>query len=262
MSSLLARRLLLVALAPLGACATVARPSLAPIVTDRPDFTESSETVPRGMRQLESGGSITREGGDREVALGEGLLRVGLSNRTELRLGLNSYNFSRTGGLRVRGHDDASIGAKVRLLAGGATGSARPAVALIVATSLPTGASPYRVHQLQPEVKLTSAWDLTDRVAFASNLNYAWVREPQLAYGIAAASGSLSIGLTERVGSYVEYYGFVPTTAQAPRSHFGNGGLTMLISDNLQLDGRVGTQLARAGRSREYFFGLGLSRRW
>ncbi len=42
-----------------------------PLVTDRPDFTESAETVAPGLFQLESGYTFTRRGDDKEHALGE-----------------------------------------------------------------------------------------------------------------------------------------------------------------------------------------------
>jgi len=256
------RTLLSLALVPLAACATTARRGLEPLVTDRPDFTESSETVERGLIQLESGGTFARAGGERAGSIGEALFRVGLAPRTELRVGLNSYAIARTQGSTVRGIEDASLGAKIKLLQGGEPGSVRPTVAVILATSLPTGATPFRSSKLQPEVKFTGAWDLNERVAFSSNLNYSWIREEFESYGEAAATASFGIGLTERLGSYVEYYGFFPRIEGSERSHFANGGLTFGITPNLQLDARAGSQVARRDEGPSYFFGLGISRRW
>jgi hypothetical protein len=253
---------LAVLLAPLAACATASRVNVGPLVTDRPDFTESSETVDRGLVQLESGGTFSRDGDERAGSFGEALFRVGIAERTELRVGLNSYAISRVSGSTSRVLEDASLGAKVKLLQGGDVGSARPTVAVIVASSLPTGASPFRSNKLQPEIKLTGAWDLTERVAFSTNLNHAWVRERFESYGESSATASFGIGVTERVGSYVEYYGFFPRFDGAERTHFANGGLTYGFTDDLQLDGRIGSQLGRRADGPSYFVGLGISRRW
>lgn len=257
-----ARVFALVALLPLAACATANRAGLEPLVTDRPDFTESSETVARGLVQLESGGTFSREGDERAGSVGEALFRIGLAERAELRVGLNSYAISRVAGSTLRGLEDASLGAKIKLLQGGDVGSARPTVAVIVGSTLPTGATPFRAAKLQPEVKLTGAWDLTERVAFSTNLNHAWVRDRFDSYGESSATASFGIGVTERVGSYVEYYGFFPRFDGAERTHFANGGFTYGLTNDLQLDWRVGSQLRRRDDGPSYFVGVGLSRRW
>lgn len=255
------RALLVAVLFPLAACATANRKGLEPLVTDRPDFTESSETVPTGLAQLESGTTFARDGDVRGTSIGEALLRVGVSSRAEVRLGFNSYSIQNEAGATARGLEDASLGAKFKLLQGGPAGSAKPTVALLVWTSLPTGATPFRAQKLQPEMKTAFAWDLNDRVAFSSNLNYAWVRETFDSYGEVGASGSLGLGVTDRVGAYVEYFGFFPRAEFVGKSHFANGGVTFGLNDNLQLDARAGKQVARKDGT-GYFIGLGISRRW
>ncbi|MBK8249721.1 MAG: transporter [Gemmatimonadetes bacterium] len=124
-------------------------------MTDRPDFTESSETVPTGMAQLESGATVQRVGEETGTTVGEALLRVGLASRVELRLGFNSYAVVRSPGARQQGLEDASVGAKLGLISGGGV---VPKMSVIVASSVPTGAQPFRADKLQPEMKLTAAW--------------------------------------------------------------------------------------------------------
>ena len=69
----------------------------AELNTDRPDFTESSVTVPRGRLQMESGVTWSDEPGGSEVLSGPELLfRYGLFEKTELRFVPPDY-------LRVRG---------------------------------------------------------------------------------------------------------------------------------------------------------------
>jgi hypothetical protein len=48
-----------------------------PLVTDRPDFTESAATVTRGRTQVEMGYTFTSAGDFDEHAMGELLVRIG-----------------------------------------------------------------------------------------------------------------------------------------------------------------------------------------
>lgn len=245
----------------LAACAGAVRPELEPLVTDRPDFTESTETVAPGMAQLESGGTYARAAAEHGGSVGEVLLRVGLDKHTELRIGLNSYDFVRSPAGSTRGLEDASLGAKLKLAAGGGVGSWKPAVAVILASSLPTGASAFRASKPQPEAKLGAAWDLSDRVSFAGNLNYTWVREPHDSYGEVAASSSLGVGVTAKTGAYLEYSGFSPREAALSASQYVNGGLTYGFTANLQVDARAGVGMNHIGGP-DYFAGIGFARRW
>jgi hypothetical protein len=245
----------------LTACAPVTRAGLEPIVTDRPDFTESTETVERGMRQVEAGTTFLRTLTEQSGTIGETLIRVGVSTKSELRIGLNSYSLSRNDGEMQRGFEDISIGTKIKLLQSGGEGSLKPALAVIVGSTFPTGASSFRAQKPQPEVKFGMAWDLTSRVAFSSILNYARVSETLTDYNEFAATGSLGVGLTERIASYAEYFAFFPRGAALTSTHYLNGGITYGVTNNLQFDVRSGFGLRRIAGP-DYFFGLGISRRW
>ncbi len=245
----------------LTACAPVSRRGIEPLITDRPDFTESTETVERGMRQVEAGSTFTRTLDEKGASFGETLIRVGVARTAELRIGLNSYAMARAAGETVRGFEDVSLGAKFKLMTSGGDGSWKPALAVIVASSLPTGATQFRARKPQPEVKFGAAWDLTSRVTFSSNLNYTYVSETVGDYSEFAATGSLEVGLTDRLGSYLEYFTFVPRGIDIVSSHYLNGGLTYGVTDNLQFDVRSGLGLRRIAGP-DYFFGLGISRRW
>jgi hypothetical protein len=66
--------------------------------------------------------------------------------------------------------------------------------------------------------------------------------------------------LNERWGCYLEAYGFKRSEPDGSSDKFVNTGVTYLINNDFQLDARVGTGLN--GRSNEYFWGLGASRRF
>ncbi|MBC8134518.1 MAG: transporter, partial [Fibrella sp.] len=131
-------------------------PRADPLVTDRPDFTESALTIPRGLSQAEFGATFAESGGDDENGFGELLMRIGLNKRTELRLGIPTYLSTRAAASgRSSGFADASLGFKFSLAsAGDRLGLRQFDVGLIVATTLPTGSSAYRERKLQPGAKL------------------------------------------------------------------------------------------------------------
>lgn len=229
-----------------------------PLVTDRPDFTESTSVVEPGHVQAEAGYTFgSAEGGQRSHSVGELLLRVGVLSGVELRVSANSWMLERVDGVTAaRGMEDAGLGAKVALFRGAGW---VPEAALIVASSIPTGSGEVSAGAAEPEAKLALGWELAERVGLASNLNYAWLRGTPGRPGEASGSVSLGVSLLEAMGGYAEYYAFHPTAGDGEDRHYVNGGLTFRLSPDLQLDARVGT---RAGGERESFVGVGIAHRW
>lgn len=251
----------LLLLASSGWCAAQGSGS-EPLVSDRPDFTESTATVSAGRLQLEAGYTFSKRGIDEEHALGELLLRIGLMPDVELRLAANSYVWLDSPSGDAQGFEDMSVGVKIKLAEGsGSFELTRPEVAVIVATSLPTGDDDFGEDGSQPGIKLALAWDLSERISLASNLNYTYASERGDRFH--QFSGSLSLGyrLSERWGCYIEYFGFVPERENGPNASFFNGGLTYLINDNLQLDARAGIGVFNP-ESPDYFTGFGMSWRY
>lgn len=235
-------------------------PAPAPIVTDRPDFTESAVTVPHRSTQVEMGGTWSREQGVRSVSSGETLIRHGLSPRVELRITGASYAVERSAVARSQGLEDSGIGFKLALHDGGDAPALVPTLGLIVGTSLPTGAANFRSRRALPESKLLAAWTLHERIGFASNLNWARAEDSGEPHDEFSGSGSFAFALTDRVGAYAEYFAFGERMARWQRREYVNGGVTFLLHPTLQLDLRAGL---RADRPRDgTFVGIGLSRRY
>lgn len=147
-------------------CAHIAPPPTASAIdTDRPDRTDGTFTLPRGTAQAEGGHTYSRADGTSEHDFGEVLVRAGLSARSEIRVGLNSYAVTDDGSVRVQGMQDALVGMKVRLAEGTERFSLwHPGAAVIATTTVPTGAAPWRVGTLQPETHLALSWPLTSRL--------------------------------------------------------------------------------------------------
>ncbi len=241
--------------------ALIAGPALAqgpprePLVTDRPDFTESAVTVP--TLQLEAGYTFTRAGEADAHSFGELLLRVPLSGRIELRLGANSLIVRESPGDDATGVEDASLGFKLALAPGS---GAAPAVAVIAGATLPTGSNEFGSDHVQPGATLSLAWDLTNHASLGWNGGYAYVSEAGARFSEWASSLALGYALAPRLGGYGEVYGFLTPDEQGGNSSFINGGLTYLLTADLQLDARIGAGID--GGDAGTYVGVGVSHRW
>ena len=241
-------------------CASV-NTSREPLVSDRPDFTESTSTMAPGEVQAEGGYTYTRGAGETSNTVGELLVRIGLSHFAELRIEPGSYSrvMSPTG--TETGWEDSEIGAKVRLHnAADDHPSAVPAVALVLASSIPTGSDAFRESHAQPEVKLASEWTLTNRLGLATNFDVARPVADARRYTELAASASFGFELSPRVSAFAEAFGFAPEIAGAKHTSYLDSGVAASLSPNLQIDIRGGVGLNGAGP--DYFVGAGLARRW
>ena len=229
----------------------------APLVTDRPDFTESAVTVPRGGVQLESGYTFTRSDDVDDHTLGEVLLRIGLADRLEARLGLGSHAWVTAEGNDPSGFEDPSLGLKAVLAREETAGVA---VAVLAATSLPIGDGDIGEDDWQPEVKLAVSRGLSETLALAANAGYARASEDGEGFDQGSGSLSLGMGLSERWGAYAEAYGTFPATRSGDDEAVLNGGFTFLVHPLLQLDARAGAGLTAAAP--DFFLGVGIARRW
>ena len=73
----------------------------------------------------------------------------------------------------------------------------------------------------------------------------------------ASISYQTSSSLTDRLGTYFEYFGFYPNADDMDAAHSMNGGFTYLITDNLQFDIRAGFGLNE--EADDFFTGAGFS---
>lgn len=243
------------------------------LVTDRPDFTESALAVPRGRGQLEIGYTYTYDsgGGTRthDHTYPEALLRLGLVDNVELRLSWSGWSHTEAMHKvriddrwtrvesRSDGCNDVGIGFKFHLLE---QRGLRPELGVILETSLPTGADELSSDDVDPAVKWLWSYDLTDRLAVAGNLNFAVPTSEHGRYFETSASLTLAASLTDRLGSYVEYFGFYPSDRGQSDAHYLNGGFTFLITNNLQADIRVGMGLNE--EADDLFSGIGMAWRF
>jgi hypothetical protein len=228
-----------------------------PLVTDRPDFTESASAVAPGQIQLEAGYTFTHSDDTDEHTLGEVLLRVGLWNRVEGRIGVNSIAWVDSPSGDDAGLEDPSLGLKVVL----AEAWGRwPAIAILVGSTVPVGDDDVAEDAWQPGVTGAFAWDLSERLGLGANVGYTYASEAGERFDQGSATVALGVGLTERTGAYVEAFTIFPAGEEAGDDVTLNGGITYLVSNDFQLDARIGVGLA--DDAPDVFVGFGVARRW
>lgn len=225
------------------------------LVTDRPDQTESAVVVPKNSLQVETGIIYESDdfGGIKSSSLGIAttLLRYGLTENFELRLGSGytsqeietpfaTADNSGLGGLYV--------GAKIQF--GGF--AFFDDAALLVHSELPVGDEAIVGDKAEPGFLFSVSNDLSDKLSFGWNLGANYVDDDFLQLVFSAALG---IGLTEKVGAFLEIYG--DKSKDVDTQFLFDAGFTYLIKSNVQLDASFGTALTE--EAPDYFLNAGLS---
>jgi hypothetical protein len=229
----------------------LAQAPAGPLVTDRPDQTESAVTVRPGFVQIESGLSYTHteEGGTRvrTVTLPGTLIRIGILERVEARVGFAGWQRAQT---RVQGSrftdagiGDLEIGAKLRLVA---EGKGWPQLAILVSTTLPTGQMGLSSERADPTILLAGSNTISDRMSLGYNVGAQWTTADvggilggvPVLETVVHTPYSLAIGLTlaNRVGAFVEAFGALDLDENGTNPVSVAGGVTFLLRKNLQLD--------------------------
>jgi hypothetical protein len=238
----------------------------SPLESDRPNFTESSATVGLGRFQIEGGYAYTRSERGPDATdthdLPELLLRCGVAERLELRLAWNrgmvfDHRTDRASG-RVEnesGGTDLELGFKYAL---SRQRGWRPRSALLAACTAPAGSYAFSSRQVDARVDLLYGWECTEKLSLNCSTGNTWTGEPADRIGSFAQSASVDYELTERLRSFNEWYVLLRYNSDDERPrHYYDGGLTYLVTPNLQLDWRAGCGLSPA--SDRFFTGFGLT---
>ena len=235
-----------------------------PLVTDRPDFTESSVTVGRGVAQIEFGYTFTQnqDNGERTEShsLGEPLLRYGiLFEWLELRLGLAPV-LERTRGdgnaNSTAGTEDLYTGFKIALTP---QAGLLPEMAVIPQLNVPTGSNAFTSNRFEPGVNWIYGWEINDFLSTAGSTQAnRRIDDEREDYLEVAQSWTLAYGLSDNLGAYTEWYALFPTRGTTAKTeHYFNGGFTWLFTNDVQLDVRAGCGLNSAAD--DFFVGSGFS---
>ena len=206
-----------------------------PLVTDRPDQTESSVTVPLHYLQLELGASFTKDQpaatAQQELSLGMPhlLVRYGLFERFELRLGVE-HSLAMLTNL-----ENQVISREFRLapLLAGTKFKINdqrgwlPEMALLTHLSVPVTQT--NTQSVMPEMILAASHEVVPEIGLGYNLGMRWEEQEAGMVFYAFVAG---YGVTERTGLFVESFGQLSPVFETSL----DGGVTYLVIPNLQLD--------------------------
>ncbi len=247
----------------LAACSVAHAADEEPIVTDRPDFVESSAVVGKGRFQLETSVAVERDRSDgtrERTTSTPTLLRFGVSDTLELRVETDGRMRYRADGddehERQRGAADTSIGIKWHALD---ESGAMPAVGVLLHADVDSGSKAFRGDGVRPSLRVAAEWELPGEVGIG--LMPGIVRER------AAGGGHVVTGLfavvvgknwTEQLRTFVEL--------AAPRiAHGKDGGseatfdvgASWLVNRDCQVDAMLSRGLN--SRTPDVAFTVGLS---
>lgn len=216
------------------------------LVTDRPDFVESSDVVGRGRVQIETGLGFERNEADglkTRTRSTPTLLRLGFRDDMEFRVETDGLLRTRTQDQATgftqteRGTADTSIGIKWRVQEGDeARGT--PGMAWLAHVDLDTGSAAFRGQGLRPSLRFVAEWDLPDDMSIGVMPGFVADKAED---GSRFTAGIFAV--TFGKGWSPAWHTFVEIAAQqlASRAHGGNVvsfdfGATWLVNDALQLD--------------------------
>ncbi len=231
----------------------------ADLVTDRPDQTESSISVPHKSLQIETGFSyslneqpLTTE---KSTSLGSTLLRYGILKGVELRLGMD-YSSVETYILDLplpsvfqRGVSPTMLGAKINI---SEQQGWIPEMALLAHIQTSIFASDFSADYAVPQMILAASHTISSRFSLGYNLGIEWADNdapPTKLYAFVAG-----IGLTDRISMYLETFG---SFDNVDFMSMIDGGFTILILPNLQFD--ISGGFGVTASSPDFFIGSGIS---
>jgi len=237
--------------------ATLSAPT-GPIITDRPDQTESPFLVPQWYVQVEAGVQQGATGRIREVDLPTLLARIGITEYAELRLGGASS-------LRYLTGEDPLEGAWIRsVFAGMKTPiySGKQGITQIGFIGH-IGLEVYNwdfttdaVSSLTPDFRFCVQHSLTEKYALSYNVGCMW--EPYTYTPAYIYTLSNAYAFSDRLGVFVEFYGQF-SSDEYLTEHLFDSGFTFLITENMQLDISGGVGLTEL--SQDWFLSAGYSLR-
>ncbi len=201
------------------------------IVTDRPDQTESSSTVPKGSLQIETGvlfGS-SKIGGVKfnETLVPSTLFRYGITNGIEIRL-VNQFEGvkNKTTNQKVNGISDLEIGTKFQILQ---KENINTEIAFLSHLIIPIGSKDVTIDNLGTINKLSISHAINETIGIGYNVGYDYfgIGKGNFTYSLA-----LAISLTPKWGIYLEPYGGI-IEFDIHEANF-DAGITYLIKENFQ----------------------------
>ncbi len=224
---------------------------------DRPTLTVSPLVVPRGSVQLEAGYTGADVGNLTVHSLGEILIRIGLTEPVELRLGLLGYVWLDEPHNSVSGMNDGTIGLKWTIKKAERQGNTD--IGIIAGTSVPIGDTDISTGEWEPGATLALGWTLADWLSVTGNVGYAY-RSVARRFNQGFVSATVGLVPGKSVSFFVEGYGFSKESAGGSEAFYTNAGAILPLGNRWLTDGRIGIGLGDAAT--DVFAGVGFVTAW
>jgi hypothetical protein len=127
-----------------------------------------------------------------------------------------------------------------------------PETAVIVDFGVPIGNNRFVSKKVIPGFLFAMGHTLTEFISFSYNLGGVWPEDGQFNFIYSAVLG---MGISDKIGAYVEGYGFKPLNIK--NVFLLDTGITYLILSNLQLDTSAGISISEEAAN--WFLNLGFS---
>ena len=257
------------------------------INTDRPDFTDATYTVGKGVTIIENGYTFTRNNdADLHISrrvLPETLVRVGLTDEFELRMKWYGYLMTdvtdQATGLKDSyfGSPDLYLGFKYEVRQ---QEDYIPMVTFLGGSTVPTGTGGVSSGAMQPFGNVVIGWGFRRWLYLKMSSGVDFLRTTDVTQVISEGTLAAPVGIhgtdnnstwhnsvsllyqaTKRVGGFVEWFSFVSNNSADNRAqHYADTGLFLYVTPNVQLDVRIGERISH--RVDGMFTGAGLSVRF
>ena len=220
------------------------------IITDRPDQTESPNTLNKGNLQIESGFLFSKDRENKKLVKKNlaptNLFRYGITNNIELRL-LTQFESQTSNKIKISGMSDIELGVKLKILK---KENINNEISFLSNLIIPSASNDLSLNLFGISNRMIFSHTLSDKTGLGYNLGYDYFGN-----GKGNLTYTLAIGtsLTEKLSFFMEPYGEL--------IEFNNlilnfdSGFTYLIKRNLQLDCSYGSGI----NNKINFFSFGIS---
>jgi hypothetical protein len=239
------------------------------IVTDRPDFVESSDVVGKGRVQMETSFAIERNhanGSKDRTYSTPTLFRFGIAEEFELRLETDGYIRARSEDTATgisqtqKGYADFSIGVKWHAM-DGKDGS--PSIGYLAHLDIDSGSSQFKGSGMRPSLRMVAEWELPNEMSLGVMPGLIWDKNGDTNKRFVA--GLLGVVLGKSWNSHFRSFVEVAVQQLAHSEDGGkiatlNLGCAYLLSKDLQIDTAISKKLTN--RTPDFSWTVGLSRRF
>lgn len=229
------KKILLISLMALFSATALAQTGELVISADRPGMSTGTDVMSQGKIQWETGVGYESEGGAATYTLNNTLLRYGLVDWAEIRVGMDLLHEGSTTGLSA-----LNVGTKISLVENRGW---IPAVSLLANLQCPRiGSSAFTPSHLAPQLYVLFQNQVASWFNVGYNVGAEW--DGTLAEPSTFAAVCLGFSITERLGCFVESFNYFHSMGS---TYAMDLGLNWVVARNLQLDLAANLNLQNTG---------------